>query len=249
MKIALMSDIHANIDALNACIDHAYDLGVTQFAFLGDYVGYGPHPAAVIERIQAMQAQGAIVLQGNHDEAAFNNAPVDPNYWGAITVEWTRAQLSRAHKDYLAQLPLEHTLDSIYMTHASAHGLGKWNYIEDPRSATACMNALPAEINHVFVGHVHHQHLYYGGRTGDLMQFKPQKGMPIPTPKHRKWVTTVGSVGQPRDQDPRAMYALFDSASRILRFERVEYNHHQVAQDILDAGLPKELAQRLEEAR
>ncbi len=246
MKIALMSDIHANIDALDACIDHARASGVTQFAFLGDYVGYGPHPAAVVERVRQMQSEGAIALQGNHDEAAFQDTPVDPNYWGALTVTWTRAQLSAEQKSYLASLPLEHRINNLYLTHASAHGLGKWNYIDDERAATHCMQAVAEEVSHVFVGHVHHQHLYYGGRTGALMKFNPQKGMAIPTPTHRKWVATVGSAGQPRDKDTRAMYAVYDDEKNVLRFERVAYNYHKVAQDIREAGLPEELAQRLE---
>lgn len=246
MKIALMSDIHANIDALDACIAHAQAAGATQFAFLGDYVGYGPHPVQVVERIRQMQESGAIVLQGNHDEAAFQDTPVDPNYWGALTVTWTRAQLSTAHKAYLAGLPLQQQINSVYLTHASAHGLGRWNYIENERTATLCMQAVADEVSHVFVGHVHYQHLYYGGRTGELMKFNPQMGMPIPTPKHRKWLATIGSVGQPRDKDTRAMYALYDDEARILKFQRVAYDYHKVAQDIRDAGLPEELAQRLE---
>jgi diadenosine tetraphosphatase ApaH/serine/threonine PP2A family protein phosphatase len=101
-------------------------------------------------------------------------------------------------------------------------------------------------VHYVFGGHVHHQSLYYRGTGRQLMAFKPTAGVSIPTPKHRQWIATIGSVGQPRDGNPRAMYAVFDSTLAKLTFHRVAYDHRAAAQAVRQAGLPEFFAQRLE---
>ena len=105
-------------------------------------------------------------------------------------------------------------------------------------------------IRHVFCGHVHRNTLYYRGTGRRLMRFTPQPGVAIPVPRHRQWVATIGSVGQPRDGDPRAMYALLDTDAWLLRFERVAYDHAAAAAAIRATGaLPDHFAQRLEMGR
>jgi len=101
-------------------------------------------------------------------------------------------------------------------------------------------------VRYVFGGHVHHQTLYYKGSAQQLMPFKPSPSVAIPVPTHRRWLATIGSVGQPRDGDPRAAYALMDVADCKLTFFRVPYNHAAAARAIRDAGLPEALAARLE---
>src|SRR5574343_958210 len=239
MKLALLSDIHANLRALVACEAHALAQGATQFALLGDYVGYGAEPVAVVQRIMALQAQGALVLRGNHDDMAVQ-PPADASTLGASTAQWTHEQLSPAQRAFLASLPLSLRQGPAWLVHASAEAPERWRYVQDAHAATLSLDALreQSELRYVFGGHVHHQSLYYRGSTGGLMRFHPTPGVAVPVPLHRHWLATVGSVGQPRDGDPRAMYALWDVPRALLTFHRVDYDHHAAAAAIRRAGLP-----------
>lgn len=250
MKIALMSDIHANLQAFDACLAHARQAGVGRFALLGDLVGYGGEPIAVLERVRALAAEGAVVIKGNHDEMAV--APGDAGKTiGGSTADWTHRQLDDAQRAWLEQLPLTHAEGTLLLVHASADTPARWRYVDDERSAGACLDAavaLPA-VRHVFCGHVHQQALFYRGAGRGLMKFSPTPGVAVPMPRHRHWVSTIGSVGQPRDGDPRAMYAIYDDATSQVTFQRVPYNHAAAAQAIRRAGLPEYFAKRLEDGR
>lgn len=250
MKLALLSDIHANLQALDTCLDHATAQGATHFVFLGDLVGYGGNPVEVLDRIMSMAHAGAIVVQGNHDEMAVT-PPTSTDKLGEATAAWTHSQLQDHHRHFLAGLPFTATLDSCLFVHASADAPAKWRYVEDERSALASLDAATATagIRYVFGGHVHHQTLYYKGSGRGLMAFAPTAGVPIPTPGHRQWIATVGSVGQPRDGKPLAMYALFDLAQARLTFQRIPYDHAAAAAAVRRAGLPEYFARRLEEGR
>jgi diadenosine tetraphosphatase ApaH/serine/threonine PP2A family protein phosphatase len=245
MKLALLSDLHANRQALETCLADARARGATQFAFLGDLVGYGAEPSAVLDRVMDMAEQGAWVLRGNHDDAAV--APLQgssrPDQAGAA---WTCAQLSAAQRQFLAGLPLVVRTDFILLVHASAREPQRWDYVEDAIGARGSLDAAGAEgATHVFGGHVHEQRLFFQGAGRGVMAFEPTAGVPIPVPRHRRWLATVGSVGQPRDGRRDAMYALFDSTSMRMVFVRVPYDHEAAARAIRQAGLPEFYAQRL----
>jgi diadenosine tetraphosphatase ApaH/serine/threonine PP2A family protein phosphatase len=250
MRLALMSDIHSNILALDACLAHAQAQGVDRYAILGDLVGYGPAPAAVLERVMGLAEHGAIVLQGNHDELALNPpASVLKNEdQGAV---WMHGQLSPAQRDFMTALPLTARWESAWLVHASAHDPKRWTYVVDGRTAQQSMDAATQEsgITHVFGGHVHLQTLYYRGTGGKFMPFTPSVGVSVPVPKHRQWLATIGSVGQPRDGNQRAMYAIFDAKACTLTFHRVAYDHMAVARATREAGLPEFFAARLEMGR
>lgn len=248
MKIALISDIHANWSALQACMAHARAQGVTQWAFLGDLVGYGAEPVPVLECIMAMAAQGAWVLQGNHEAMALQAPPANDQSLGAQTAQWTHDQLGTEHLAFIRQLPLVLDCAPLLLVHASADVPSDWRYVEDVRTAGRCIEAAKARggSTHVMVGHMHWQALYYEGAGHQLMPFVPTPGVPLPVPTHRPLVACVGSCGQPRDRDPRAMYAMYDVASARMVFHRVPYNHKAAAEAIRRAGLPEMFAQRLE---
>lgn len=250
MKLALMSDIHANIQALDACLLHAEAQRAQRFAFLGDLVGYGADPGAVVERIKLLGEQGAIVLKGNHDEMAVS-PPAEVKSVGASTAAWTHAQLTDAQRNWLDKLPLCAQLDKILLVHASADGPELWRYVYDERAATASLDAAAqwTGVQYVFGGHVHEQSLYYRGSKAGLMKFTPQPGVAVPVPSHRQWLSTVGSVGQPRDGRPAAMYAMIDTDRWQLTFHRVAYDHVAAAWAIRAAGLPDFFAERLEKGR
>jgi diadenosine tetraphosphatase ApaH/serine/threonine PP2A family protein phosphatase len=250
MKLAMLSDIHANLLALEACLLDCQKQGVDQLALLGDLVGYGAQPAQLVERVHTLQqSRGAIVLRGNHEEIAI--CGVDGESIGAQTAAWTHQQLRQEQLAWFEQLPLTHRWSDVLLVHATAHSPEKWHYAVDARVAGLSLAAAcedPA-IRYVFGGHVHHQSLYYKSSQQHLISFSPTAGVAIPVPAHRCWLATVGSVGQPRDGDTRAGYAIFDNERRTLTFRRVAYDHLAAAMLVRQAGLPETIAARLETAK
>jgi diadenosine tetraphosphatase ApaH/serine/threonine PP2A family protein phosphatase len=251
MKLALLSDLHANAQALDACLAHAREIvHADRFAFLGDLVGYGASPGTVVDTVMALAARGAIVLKGNHDAMAVR-PPTQVEQAGDEGAAWTHSQLSDTQRSYLDQLPLTWQEDSMLLVHASADAPESWRYADNKNVAADSLDAACgiAGVRHVFGGHVHHQTLYYRGAAGKLMEFHPSPGVAVPVPGHRQWLATVGSVGQPRDRDPRAMYAVFDSVQQQLVFYRVAYDHLGAADAIRRAWLPASFANRLEQGQ
>ncbi|GKT22645.1 metallophosphoesterase family protein [Acidovorax sp. SUPP3334] len=252
MKIALLADIHANRHALDACLAHARAQGAEQFALLGDLVGYGGDPVVVVDQAMALAAEGAPCVLGNHDVAALE-PPEAPTQMGDQSAQWTHAQLAPRHRAFLSTLPLTRRLGAnTLLVHASAHDPSHWHYVQDAGAAERSMAAasrLDPAIRYVFCGHVHEQALYFLTPTAKLMRFAPQPGVPVPVPPHRQWLAIAGSVGQPRDRDVRAMYALFDDHAATVTFHRVPYDHAAAAAAVRAAGLPAFFADRLELGR
>lgn len=243
MPIALLSDIHANLEAFEACLRHARAAGARRLALLGDFVGYGADPAAVVERVMRLRGEGALVLRGNHDDAVARPARY-MNDLAAEAMEHSRAQLSGAQKEFLAGLPLIAREESMCFVHASAAQPERWIYLDGPSAAWGCAEA--AGTRFTFCGHVHRQMLWFEARAGVMSPFQPVPGSPIPLRGNRRWVAVVGSVGQPRDRRPAAGYALFDPAAGALTFHRVPYDHLAAARKIREAGLSLQLARRVE---
>ena len=244
MKYALIADIHSNIEALEAALTHANAQGATRRVFLGDLVGYGPDPVAVIERITQCVSEGDLVILGNHDSVIAGRESDTMNAEAQLAVQWTRAQLRPRHMEFLAGLPLILREDDITFVHASATAPEMWTYIYDGLRAQSSINA--AGTHWVFSGHVHDPALYYAGRDGHMLPFHPAEGVAIPVPVHRKWLAIVGSCGQPRDRHAGARYALFDRAHCQLSFFRVPYDNALTAQKIRTAGLPERFARHVE---
>ena len=140
MKLALLSDIHANLQAFDACLAHAQAVGAQRYALLGDLVGYGADPVAVVQRVIQMAGEGAIVLKGNHDEMAVMPDGANKTLGGS-TADWTHAQLDAAQRAYLDALPLTHREDTTLLVHASVDSPSRWRYVDDERSAGASLDA------------------------------------------------------------------------------------------------------------
>lgn len=249
MKLALLSDIHANLQAFEACLADARARGATQIALLGDLVGYGADPVAVMQRVMSLADAGAWVLKGNHDQLACH-PPDHPaaNALGETTAGWTHAQLGSEQRDFLDALPLTHRNGSTLLVHASVDAPERWHYVREARDAAQSLASARKQdpaIRYVFGGHVHRQTLYYQGSGRGLMQFLPTPDTAIPVPAHRSWLATIGSVGQPRDGRIEAGYALFDRDGERLTFVRVPYDFEAAAAAIRAAGLPDFFADRL----
>ena len=244
MKLALFADVHSNLEAITACIAHAQPQGADRYAFLGDLVGYGADPVAVLDLIEHHAANGAVVVLGNHDAAAIGRStdPMAPHAQAAIA--WTQTQLGERQRAFLAGLPLSVREDDLFFVHASAAAPERWTYVTSAVQAERSMRA--ANTAYVFCGHVHEQVLYYMGASGRPMPFEPVSGTPIPLGHHRRWLAIVGSAGQPRDGSNHACYALADLERARITFFRVPYDYHAAARKIRAAGLPERLARRIE---
>lgn len=246
MRIALLADIHSNLEALRACLDHARQSGAERFAFLGDLVGYGADPVAVTDIIAGMAAEGAIVIRGNHDEAAVDEAKTEGmNGAAAEAATWTGRVLPPERRVWLADLPLTRREGDLLLVHGSASGPEQFTYVTDPRAAAMSLGAA-GDATYVFCGHVHEPVLYHMGSTGRPQPFRPVPGVAIPVGRHRRWLAVVGSVGQPRDGNTAASYALADTDKATLTFQRIPYDWATAARKILEAGLPERLAVRLQ---
>lgn len=244
MRIALMADLHANRLALEACLTHARAFAPDRLVFLGDFVGYGPEPAEVLDCVMAEVDRGAIAVAGNHDHAVANDQDaMTPDAETALA--WTRGQLGADAREFLASLPMRFEDDTRLYVHASPQTYPPWIYIQDGPAAKRALEASRAQT--VFCGHTHRPALHGITATGQLVSFDPVPGVPIPLPHHRRWLTVVGSVGQARDGNPAAAYALLDTSRGEITHYRVHYDVRAAAQAILRAGLPAALALRLQE--
>jgi diadenosine tetraphosphatase ApaH/serine/threonine PP2A family protein phosphatase len=244
VRLALLADIHANLEALEACLEHAAEQRADEVAFLGDLVGYGADPGPVLQRVMARAAAGAVVVRGNHDAAVVAATADTMNRSAEAVIDWTRRQLDEAQMAFLAGLPLLVKREGLCFVHASADRPADWTYVHDALRAAQSIAA--ARSSWVFSGHVHEQALYHLAPAGHALPFKPVPGVAIPVPARRHWLAVVGSVGQPRDGNTAACYALFDTGPSTLTFHRVPYDWSVAAGRIRAAGLPESLALRLE---
>jgi diadenosine tetraphosphatase ApaH/serine/threonine PP2A family protein phosphatase len=244
MLTALLADIHANAEALAACLDHARRQGAETHAFLGDLVGYGAGPAPVVDRVIAMVERGAVAVLGNHDEAAARGVVHSMADDTGRVIEWTRAHLSPAQLAFLGALPLSMERDGRLFVHANAWNPARWEYVTNAYDAGRSLRATPCRLT--FCGHVHQPGLYHLATDGRVSHFQPVPGTGIRLGGRRRWLAIPGSVGQPRDGNPAACYAVFDDATGTLTFFRVPYDTEGAARKIREAGLPEAFGMRLE---
>jgi diadenosine tetraphosphatase ApaH/serine/threonine PP2A family protein phosphatase len=246
MRIALISDIHANLPALDACLSAAERLGAGELAFLGDFVGYGPDPEAVIERVRPLVDAGAVAVLGNHDLAVLKPSK-DMNPTAAEAIAWTRKHLSEDAKSFLARLPFEIRSGDVLFVHADASDPAAWYYVTDAETARASLMGSTASVT--FCGHVHVPAVYCLSATGKMTAHAPVMGVATPLLSQRKWLAVLGSAGQPRDGNPSASFAIYDTDARTITYHRAPYDVEGVAQRIRAMGLPDSLAERLLKGR
>jgi len=244
MKIAVLSDIHSNLEALLACLEHARYQGAEQYAFLGDLLGYGADPKACLEIIAPMVSAGAIAVMGNHDQAVLGGLCENLAFAARDAIYWTREQLGQPERDFIRALPMVASKGNAFYVHASADSPERWTYVASAVAAAKCMQASGSPLT--FIGHVHHQTLYYTAGSGTAQVFIPVAGAAIPVSQQRQWLAIAGSVGQQRDGNPAAAYLLHDQQRESLTFFRVPYDYMSAAAKIRAAGLPERLALRLE---
>lgn len=242
MRLALFADIHANRQAFGACLDAARARGAERLICLGDIVGYGADPEWAVDTVMDLVAKGAIAVRGNHDNAI--GVPSDGMTAEAqAAIDWTRGRLSGEQKQFLAELPMSRQEDNRLYVHSEASDPVKWRYVRDRADAARSMMATELQIT--FCGHIHRPGLYSMSSTAKMTSFVPTSGVPVQLLTGRRWLAVLGSVGQPRDGDPAASFAMFDTVSREITYHRVPYDVATAAARIKASGLPLWLADRL----
>jgi len=243
MRIGLFSDIHGNREAFAACLAHAAQSGIENYVFLGDYVGYGADPGWVVDTVMPMVERGAVALLGNHDAAVLRpGRRMNPDAEAAIA--WTREQLTSEQRDFLESLPLTAEEGERLFVHADASAPEAWNYVIGELDAWRSLMA--TKRKQTFCGHVHVPMVFRLSATGKLADFKPVTGTAIPLLPSWQWLAVIGAVGQPRDRNPAACYAVLDDVANELTYVRVPYDVDTAARKIRAAGLPLGLSLRLE---
>jgi diadenosine tetraphosphatase ApaH/serine/threonine PP2A family protein phosphatase len=242
MRVAVLSDIHANREALEACLDDAARRGAQRLVLLGDIVGYGAEPGWAVRRAMELAEAGALVVKGNHDEAAVRDRG-GMTQDAAAAAAWTRSVLDAEAKAWLDALPLEIEEEDRLYVHADAQDPARWRYVRDAEDARRGLDAVAARI--VLCGHTHVPALFGLTAAAKLVSFRPVAGVAVPLMRPRRWLAVLGAVGQPRDGDPAAAYALLDTVTSELTTIRVPYDAVAAGGKIRAAGLPERLAARL----
>ncbi len=237
MKYAVLSDVHANMDALEAVTESIRAAGLEVVVCLGDVVGYGPEPEVAVRAIRKLAKP---VILGNHDRAAFTEgAEARFNEWAEDAIRWTREQLSEDSLSFLSALELSGVYDGTRLTHATPSNPSSWSYVMDEHDAQAAFEGFEEQL--CLIGHTH-EPAFFELKDGIATEIE---GDSVVMESGRRYIVNVGSVGQPRDGDPRAAYAVVDPDELAVEIVRVEYDATATARKILKAGLPLYLAERL----
>jgi diadenosine tetraphosphatase ApaH/serine/threonine PP2A family protein phosphatase len=246
MRLALFSDIHANRQAFSACLDFARAKGAERIVCLGDYVGYGADPEWTVDAVMRLVDDGAVAVRGNHDQA-IGTLSESMNAEAQAAIEWTRGRLNAAQRRFLAELPLMRQDDDRLYVHSEASHPAKWRYVQNASDAARSLLATSAHVT--FCGHIHQPALYSMSSAAKMSSFVPTSGVPVQLLGGRNWLAVLGSVGQPRDGDPAASFAMFDTQTKEITYCRVAYDVETAARRIRENGLPLWLADRLSAGR
>ncbi|MDD5454884.1 MAG: metallophosphoesterase family protein [Candidatus Ratteibacteria bacterium] len=241
MKYAIISDIHSNLEAFRAVIGAIKKEKVDKYLFVGDIVGYGADPCECIADFKKLKCTAVV---GNHDWGAVDLTSIEGfNSYAQEAIKWTIDQLSEKDKEFLKSFPLVKKIDDITLVHSTLENPEKWHYIYSTFQAHKSIELQETKI--LFVGHSHMPITFLepSGTKGPIRFVKEET---VQIQKDYKYLINVGSVGQPRDGNPRACYCIYDKETQTIDIKRVEYDIKKAQEKIIEAGLPERLAQRLE---
>jgi diadenosine tetraphosphatase ApaH/serine/threonine PP2A family protein phosphatase len=239
VRYAIFGDIHGNYEALDTVLTDIKAHECDKYVCMGDVVGYGAEPIRCLERIRE---EGCETIAGNHDWAAIERISIDFfNAYAKAAAIWTREMLSDEHKEWLSELPLSLTFDNCSMAHGTFHQPEAFNYIQTVFDAQLSFEALKNMGS--TLGFLGHSHVPVGFFDTDPITYTLDTEIPIDD--EAAIIVNVGSVGQPRDENPKAAWALYDTEAKQITIRRLEYDIDAAAAKIRDAGLPEILAQRL----
>ncbi|NLB60581.1 MAG: metallophosphoesterase family protein [Lentisphaerae bacterium] len=232
----ILSDIHGNWEGLTAVLQDAHEQGVTHYVCLGDIVGYNANPAECLEKIRELNC---ISVCGNHDHyCSFDDDLTGFHPLAADAVDWTRRQLSAEQQNFLADLKLVQRVENFTIVHSTLDMPEMWGYVFESLEAEASFTYQMTTV--CFYGHTHVPLAFEKG--SDLVAGAYER---IKLSLGKKYFINAGSIGQPRDGDPRAGYVIFDMAKKEIVLRRVPYDVALAQKKIRQAGLPERLAARL----
>src|ERR1700730_17031625 len=234
MLLAVFTDIHANRQAFGACLDFARARGAERIICLGDVVGYGADPEWTVEKVMDLVEHGAIAVRGNHD-SAIGTATLSMNAEAQAAIEWTRGRLSAAQRRFLAELPLTLREDDRLYVPSEASNPSRWRYVQSSADAARSIQATSAHVT--FCGHIH-QPALYSSAAAKMTSFVPSSGVSVQLLGGRQWLVVLGSVGQPRDGNPAASFAMLHTATKEITHCRVPYDVEAAPSRIRANGLP-----------
>lgn len=241
MRYGIFSDIHANLEALEAILRNLEKAEVDQYICIGDIVGYGASPKACIQKVLEKKA---LVVAGNHDYAVAGKLNMDIfNIYAKEAVLWTRKQLSEEEKKFLANLDLVQCIENVLtIVHGTLNFPEMFEYIQTSYDAHLSLELLETPV--CFFGHSHVPVAFFQGQTVSFSMNEE-----IDVDKNSRTLINVGSVGQPRDENPHACCALYDDEVGKVWIRRVDYDIEASIEKIVKAGLPEVLGERLRYGR
>lgn len=239
MRTAVLSDIHANLEALEAVLYHAQKQAVDSYVCLGDVVGYGANPNECIEILDSLSCPSVL---GNHD-AAVLDIPINMGQDGRKVINWTRENLSPASFAFLRSMEdLIHDGDISYC-HSNPYRPRNWYYIAEKTYISSSFARSKAKI--LFFGHTHVPVAITRKNFFCVYMRSPEHSTVVPVAEINRQIFNGGSIGQPRDGDSRAAYLIYDHDKSQIEFYRISYNIGRAAEKIMQAGLPENFAKRL----
>jgi predicted phosphodiesterase len=261
-RVAVFGDIHANLEALSAVLKDASKNGISRFFCTGDIVGYAASPSECLRRVRKLNCP---VVLGNHDAYVSKDEDLENvKLEAGLTILWTRKQLKEKEKNWLLARPLsmdfnqgatrepraegERSKCACCLVHSSLPDPAAWNYVMNPVRAERLIRAQAADV--VFFGHTHVPSIFaFNPQTEMFSSECPAKEGLRQLEPGFKYLINPGSVGQPRDRDPRASFALFNPNTASIEIRRIEYDITSAQQKIKSAGLPIPNAERLSQGR
>ncbi len=234
MAVAIISDVHGNIEALNEVFKYVDDKGIQSIYCLGDIVGYGPNPNECVELVSK---RCLTVVIGNHDHAALGLTSTEYfNDFAKISTHWTTNNLAEENKSYLHSLDFTFSSDKFFAVHATPSAPTLWHYILSEMDAQHEFKYFDERI--CFIGHSHFP-IIFNDRSGFTRAPK------VKLEPEDKFIVNVGSVGQPRDGNPKTCFCVYDDKENSIEFIRLDYEIDKTREKIIKAGLPVFLADRL----
>ena len=238
MKYAIISDIHGNLEALNTVLEDAGARGCEKYVCGGDVVGYNANPQECMNILRGLDIP---CVMGNHDEYIGKNCDLSAfNPVAAAAVEWTREQLSEEDRKWLCDLRYKRLVDHFQVVHATMDSPEEWGYVQDVNDAAHSFTYQSTNV--CFHGHTHVPMVF----VDDGIEIEHGRFDHLKLKPGSRYFINVGSVGQPRDGDPRASYCIYDSATESVELIRLQYDIEVTQQKIREAGLPERLAERLD---
>jgi len=242
MRIAVFSDVHGNQEALEAFIADVSRRKVNLYVCLGDVVGYGANPNECIAMLQSLPDISFVL--GNHDAAALESGyPYDMNRDAARAMVWTMETLSEKSIAFLKNMQPSIKMDNMLFSHSNPYSPLAWYYVNDAEYAARSFARTKEKI--LFIGHTHVSLMITRKNIFSLLFKSPEENTAVHVDRRKRQIVNCGSIGQPRDGDPRASYLIYDTQKGIMEFYRIEYDYETTAEKIRRKGLPESLALRL----